>query len=82
MIPYPGIQPNIKILPKTGGRHRNCFVIELQTIEELSAAERAQVKEFLETHIQKLDKSNIEKAIVASSEQFDKPLSDALRLDR
>lgn len=82
--PYPGLPPNISEAPIIGGRHRACFVIEFRGLECLDEIQKVAIRERLEAYAERIraDNATLENYVVAADNQFDYPLSVALRLCR
>lgn len=79
--PYPGFPPTYQSVPVYGGFHRDVLVVDILSTEGLSEIERASLKEQIEALVMKNRNSmSIQKATVASKENFDHVLARALRL--
>lgn len=80
LAPYPGYTPAIKVVEKTGGYTRTCMVVELLSLDSLTAAQLTHIKEQLEAALGRILPSYLEKVRVILPEQFDSPLREGLRL--
>lgn len=81
--PYPGLNPNIKAVNKTGGLIRNCVVVELLSDGELNNIELAMVQEAFESAADSLtNRLPIKKFDIVLQNRFDNILMDGLRLTK
>ena len=79
---YPSIPPNFGVVKVSGGFTRSCFVVELLSIGDFTPVQKAWFKERLEAALKglQLQLPIVEKFIVSSDDQFNRPLTDALHL--
>jgi len=79
--PYPGYNPNYRIVDFVGGLRRTCLVVELSS-DGLDAAQLALIQERLEATLDKFLHSSpmIEHYQVVLPDRFDRWLRSGLRI--
>lgn len=82
--PYPGFPPNYTELTDIGGLRRNCLVIEIRSLGNLSPAQLAVVQEQLEATAANLKSriATIESIELVAANRFDTLLRAGLRLPK
>ncbi len=80
--PYPGYPPSYRVVPKIGSYARQCFVIELLSIDGLDNTQTAQIQEKLEALVADIQARIpiIEATDVVAQSRFDPVLRHGLRL--